>query len=302
MRVQPHSLSITTLMLAACASAATADAAGGTTAEDLASAIDAPDTWEALPVDVYGPENVHQKIDGRDQTYLNFGLVAMANVIFENADGSDGADVEIYDMGRPEHALGVFAQQHRTPNTEYADINGAEAVNLQTQLVCWVSRFYIKVDRLDRGAAKEDGGALLVELARQAIEVAPESVSAVELVSPLPQDGMAAHSAGFTHAAFLGSDALADVKHAEYEADGQPVELFLLSPGDPAAALEAVAEAEGETEELEVEGGIGLRFVRPWVGTIAMVRAGDFIVGAIDPREEDAPVTELLRELVRQLR
>lgn len=299
------SVALRTALCIACAALAVSPAwadALGPTAEELAAGIRAPEGWDAQPVIVYPADRVFEKIDGRDQTYQSFGLVCMANAIFDSPDGADGVDLEIYDMGSPERALGVFAQQHRGPKAEYCDIEGAEATNLALQLAGWKDRFYIRIDRMNRKAAAADEGALLVQVAAQVCAAIPEAPTGAELVAPLPDEGRVDHSAAYTMGSYMGYSGLADVRHARYASDERVVTLFVLSPEDPEGALNSVAAVEDAETALENVGDGGITFVRDYIGAICIVRVGAYLVGSVDEDgDEEAGVPKALNALIEAL-
>jgi len=275
-------------------------APSGPGAVSLVRAVKAPAGWSTEPVKVYPAGRVYEKIDGRDQTYLGFGLVEMTNLILKSADGSDGADIEVYDMGRPENALGVFAQQHRGPKAVYVDIGGAEGVNAGGQVAFWKDRFYAKIDRLSRKQAGEDKGSLLLSLARDVAGTISASPPVDRLVAPLPTRGRVPHSEGFTLAGYMGYAGLSSVRHARYNTDGREVTLFAMPTESPMAAIASVAAAEKANRQLTGVGYGGIVLERRYLGTVCLVRTDRYVVGSVD-EIEGAGSTSLLRGLARYL-
>ena len=150
-------------------------------ADEVVRGLAGPEGWAVADLRVYSPDNVYEKIDGQDQAYLAFDLVAMANILFEK--DKDGLDVEVYDMGKPEHALGIFAQQHRSPKTQYETIEGGEAAVFPAQILAWKGPFYVRIDRR-RKAAKDDDG-LVRRLACSVLRAIPGKADGAKLVAPL---------------------------------------------------------------------------------------------------------------------
>lgn len=70
----------------------------------------APDGWTEREVTTFGPENVYEKINGREGYYKSFGFQSMTFVALElGSDPSVSVDIELYDQGSLENALGAFA-------------------------------------------------------------------------------------------------------------------------------------------------------------------------------------------------
>jgi len=265
-------------------------------ADDVVGGLAGPEGWAVADLRVYSPDNVYEKIDGQDQAYLAFDLVAMANILFEK--DKDGLDVEVYDMGKPEHALGIFAQQHRSPKTQYETIEGGEAAVFPAQILAWKGPFYVRIDRR-RKAAKDDDG-LMRRLAHSVLRAIPGKADGAKLVAPLPEQGMLPHSAGFTHKDYLGYECLADVRQAKYGPTDRPITLVLLRPQDAAAALSTVRRGEKSAEDLPGLGDEAIRANRPYFGTICLVRIGQLIVGSVDP-EGGTGAPDALRDALRTL-
>ncbi len=66
--------------------------------------------WTADAVRAFGPDNLYEKINGREGYYKSFGFVALYFVALQAADDPGRSiDVEVYDQGEPANALGAFA-------------------------------------------------------------------------------------------------------------------------------------------------------------------------------------------------
>lgn len=70
----------------------------------------APPGWREREVTVFGPDDVYEKINGREGYYKSFGFEGLTFVALEQeADPATTVDLELYDQGRTENALGAFA-------------------------------------------------------------------------------------------------------------------------------------------------------------------------------------------------
>ena len=255
----------------------------------------APPGWRlAGEVRLYSPDNVHEVIDGQNQIYLSYDLVEMAYAEYEPSEGEGGwLGVLVFDMGRPEHALGVFAQQHRGVEAEYLPGPWQEAIPGSL----WVGRYYVEIQQTpEPGTASE-------AIAKAVAKRLPRGPGPERLVEPLPPEGMLPHSAGFTRRGFLGLDGLGNVKEAEYRLREESIRLFLSSASSPKGAAGLLAELRNAmrdpVRDVDV-GDEGFLVRREWVGTVVLARAGRWIVGSADKNMEAKP-SHMLKEFAEQL-
>lgn len=92
------------------------DAAGRSTGADEPKARGgvpenlAPPGWRERELTTFGPENVYEKINGREGYYKSFGFESLVFVALESeTDPNLSVDLELYDQGKIENALGAFA-------------------------------------------------------------------------------------------------------------------------------------------------------------------------------------------------
>jgi hypothetical protein len=70
----------------------------------------APDGWREASLSRFGPDNLYEKINGREGYYKSFGFRELFFVALQlTEDPRLTVDLEIYDQGNPANALGAFA-------------------------------------------------------------------------------------------------------------------------------------------------------------------------------------------------
>jgi len=69
----------------------------------------APAGWREQRVAVYDPTNVYEKIDGREGYYKSFGFQRLHALTLVASAGEPTVDLELYDLGSPQNALGAAA-------------------------------------------------------------------------------------------------------------------------------------------------------------------------------------------------
>ena len=69
----------------------------------------APARWREQRVAVFDPSNVYEKIDGREGYYKSFGFQRLHALTLVAPGGEPTVDVELYDLGSPQNALGAAA-------------------------------------------------------------------------------------------------------------------------------------------------------------------------------------------------
>jgi hypothetical protein len=69
----------------------------------------APAGWREQRVAVFDPSNVYEKIDGREGYYKSFGFQRLHALTLVASAGEPTIDLELYDLGSPQNALGAAA-------------------------------------------------------------------------------------------------------------------------------------------------------------------------------------------------
>lgn len=110
----------------------------------------APPGWRERSLSVFGPENVYEKINGREGYYKSFGFERLYFVALE-AEGGASIDLELYDLGRVENALGALAGE--LPETGQPRLEAEALVHAgRNAVLLGKGRFYGRLIGADEAA------------------------------------------------------------------------------------------------------------------------------------------------------
>jgi len=173
--------------------------------------------------------DLYRYIDGAADGFLAFDMIAMVHQEYK-AKVVD-ITVDIYDMGKPLNAFGIYSAE-RSPNYHFLSL-GAEGYASDFILNFFQSEFYVKLS-----AFSNDGKSVpdLAPLA-QAIcaKIGGEKLLPAAL-SILPAKHRLAHSEKFVGKAPLGHEFLSPAIEATYLIDGKQVILLISKASDAAGA------------------------------------------------------------------
>lgn len=198
-----------------------------------------PEGLSALtPPEVFGSENLSDKIDGKAELYLSAGFVGLSCQRYVLA-GNPASWLEVYlfDMGAPRNAFAVFSAQRRAdgealPLTRHA-YRTANAVFFAH------GRYYVEIV-----AAQADDASAQSILAYAANFVRQVPVDQTEVTEgpPFPLDGLDQASITLLASDVFGFDGLTQVYTATYQTAAGPMTAFIAEQ-DSEAAARALAES-----------------------------------------------------------
>ena len=121
-------------------------AGGGTPAIDLG--IFPPQTlgggWSAASrVKVYDDSNLYEKIDGQETQYKAFGFQFLHFISIEDTEKGLDVNIELYDMGTFQNALGIFAAQ-RSSGSQIQSAGKAFLYLTEAGALGIVDKYYFK--------------------------------------------------------------------------------------------------------------------------------------------------------------
>ncbi|MBU2550474.1 MAG: hypothetical protein KKB20_18855 [Proteobacteria bacterium] len=150
--------------------------------------------WRARnPDEVYDRDTLYDYIDGGAELYLSYDF---REVHVRRYAGPDGSEIvmDVYDMGRPDDAFGVFSVERM--DEEIGLGQGSEYGG--GLLRFWKGRFFVSL--LGPGDEKTSRPAMM-ELAGAVARALPASGSGPELLTRLPAEGLAAQEVRFFRSA-----------------------------------------------------------------------------------------------------
>lgn len=91
----------------------------------------------------FGPDNLYVKINGRADFFKARGFVALFYLSLQHPDPNRSIDVELYDMGKPQNALGTYAAE-RAEGVVPERVPGAQLHREPSALFMARGRFYVR--------------------------------------------------------------------------------------------------------------------------------------------------------------
>jgi hypothetical protein len=184
----------------------------------------------------YFPDNLFEYIDGAAESYLGYDFRELLVADLEKKGTAATLTLEIYDMGLPVNAFGIFAAERYPENKpvalgELGYIEG-EALNFLA------GRFYVKLLAFGLGDATE---ATLTEAGAKVAGAVKGGGGLPALVRAFPKDNLVARSEKYIKKNFMGYEFLHDGYVATYKSDGREMEGFFIDGGTAEAAEEMLA-------------------------------------------------------------
>jgi hypothetical protein len=216
-----------------------------------AQALDFPvvDGWKpAGEATAKSPDTLWEYNDGAAEAFLAYGFQGL-----RYADLSSGdlvVTVEIYDMGTPINAFGIYTTECSS-DAEQLNIGTEASLALPYQCLLLKDRNYIKLNLYQGELSKEKAEGLLRALAK----ALPGTNDWPAELGLLPEKGRVPGSVGYTREAYLGMSALTECVHAKYQGGEKPFQRFVMLTGsekdrqsawDKLAATWTAAELKGK--------------------------------------------------------
>jgi len=184
----------------------------------------------------YFPDNLFEYIDGAAESYLSYDFRELLVADLEKKGAGATLTLEIYDMGLPLNAFGIFAAERYPENKVVAlgDLGyiEGEALNFLS------GRFYVKMLAFGLGQATE---STLGEVGAKVAAGIKPAGGLPALVRALPKDGLVARSEKYIKKNFMGYEFLHDGYVATYKSGDRELEGFFIDGGSDKAAEEMLA-------------------------------------------------------------
>lgn len=264
----------------------------------LRTLLSEPLPGRAVPQDqpsFYTPDALYQYIDGGADIYLLYDFRSLLHQDFKSRGSELTAD--IYDMGTPEDAFGVYAAE-RSPGYKFMAI-GVEGYRSEGTLNFLQDHYYVKLSGSGPNAV-----ALLDQFARVLSERIGGSRTLPALLGKLPQEFRVKHSEQYMRKDPLGHAFLAPAYVVTYTWGRQQSKLLISVANDAAGArkrLEQLGQHFKESGECLAapelgEGGIRAR--NGFEGRVIAQAHGRYLIVLLEPPENGA---EILKKTAQSL-
>jgi hypothetical protein len=241
--------------------------------------------------------DLYRYIDGAADAFLGFDLVAMIHQEYKAEDAD--ITVDIYDMGKPLNAFGMYAAE-RSPGYRFVPV-GAEGYVSDFILNFFQGEFYVKLSAFsNNGGAAPDLSPLAQTVSAR---IGPDK-SMPAALSILPAEHRVAKSEKFVNKAPLGHDFLAPAIEATYMIDGKSVLLLISRAVNAAGAGNKVSQLQEyfrKTGKVGSETGFlsgGFRGSNQYDGEVLFFAREDYAVLCVNPPVQPEA---FLREVVDHL-
>jgi hypothetical protein len=227
----------------------------------------------------FGPANLYEYIDGAADLFLGYGFVSLtASEYRRGEDEEHEITVDVYDMGRPLHAFGVFASE-RPEGAKALDL-GAQSYSDAGLVAFWQGQYYVKVSQASEGDTEA-----AIALAEAASARLPHATSMPPELSRLPAEDRVPGSERYYRTSALGHKFLAETVSATYRHGRTTAEVYIADLG----SLEKASEGLARLRAFESDPGKSLEDVPrlgesafgvhdPSLGEMVAVRHGRYLV------------------------
>ena len=232
--IRPASLAMMMIVIAACSGGEpTQSEPGPATAAGFVLPADGELPGWSLVTDRehYEADNLWEYINGQADFFIDYGFVRVDTAEYQNDQESSSVVLEVYRMGRPQEAFGIFAAE-RTRDDRPFEI-GAGAYLGANILGFWQAELYVKLTSFDEGPAIE---RLLIGMAEEISSRIPGQRRELETLLLFPEEGRVEASERFIPKNFLGQPYLSDAYRVDFTYDGQQLQLFAIETGSPSEA------------------------------------------------------------------
>lgn len=239
------------------------------------------DEWKIVESPAfYTRDNLFSYINGSAELYFSYGFQSVVNALYEKEnDPGETVTVDIYDMGTPLGAFGVYSSM-TYPDLSY-DTTGCEAIVSSLQTRFWQDRFEVEINS---ALAEEDAGETLHVFAMGVSRNLPKCTP-VEELDWLPEENRVPHTMRYVAEGFLGHEFLPGGMDAKYLIDGNEVRGFVTFCEDETRAggyLSRYSEAQVRLGAREVvQENDHTEFTHPHAGHAWVGVKGPFLFGAM---------------------
>lgn len=202
------------------------------------------------------PENLYEYIDGAAESYLSYDFHELLVLQLKTEEKEDRTlTVEIYDMGQPTNAFGIFSAERYPEN---AAVPVGDLGYIEGESLNFLSgRFYVKLLSFGLG----DGTArALTDYAQKLAGAVPEKGVLPALLQAFPKENLVPQSEKYIKKNFLGYEFLHDGYVAAYKIDGREFEGFVADSGsdrDAEAALSRLLEIFAKDKQVPEKIALG---------------------------------------------
>ena len=250
----------------------------------------------------YTQDDLWEYIDGSAENFLSFDFRQVIAQDYVSA-ADRGLKVEIYELGSPLMAYGIYAQM-RSPGLSLHEI-GNEAFSDEYSINFWKDRFYVRVAVFEKGEESDAALKLFAKAIASAISGGGAALPAE--AGAFPEEGLVPNDLRYLTQGVLGREKFPPAFMGTYMFGDEEGRLYLATLVDSAAARDTfewytdemksfLATAEGTNGEYVL--GLGEDTYQGDVLVFSFGRYLGVLAGIENPAERGA---ELVKKMVERL-
>jgi hypothetical protein len=185
--------------------------------------------------EVYSPETLYEKINGRAPAYLDFGFRELQCRTFAVVDQPEEfVDVFVFTMGSPLDAFGIYSMENVGAGKALDFVSDG----VRDDLGCYFRRgdAYVQVNGSSDSASVQQ---LVNKVARELAVRLPANEQGLQAKEALSLEGMREETMTYISENAYGQETLRGVFEAEIERGGSVFRVFVMRTDTPGTALEA---------------------------------------------------------------
>lgn len=201
-------------------------------ASDLKSLLPQVSGWKFQEEpQLYSPGTLFEYIDGASEAYLSYDFKELVVAQYQKDETETTLTLEIYDMGLPLNAFGIFSSERYPDNP---DVNVGNAGYLEEEVLNFISgSYYVKLICYNGGEKTAD---YLRQFAGQVESRIKDKGSLPEVFRLFPPEGRVKNSEKFIKKNFMGFDFLSQGYVVLYRQDQSEYDGLIVDCGSPAEA------------------------------------------------------------------
>lgn len=247
----------------------------------------------------YDPASLFEYIDGAAEAYISYDFKELAVGNYQHGGSKAAMTVEIYDMGTPLDAFGIYSAE-RFPESRFIAV-GIQGYMEEGSLNFLAGRYYVKLLVYEGGDKTE---AYLKSYGAAIASKIKGPASFPALLKAFPAQGLVADSEKYVARNFMGFKFLNRGYGAAYKRDGQEFDAFVIeakSVEDAIAMLKQFADNFAKSGKAE-KAGAGYRIQDAYLKNILVAPVGAFLCGVTKIRDGgEAAGEKVLQGLIQAL-
>ncbi|MGD9345094.1 MAG: hypothetical protein PVH84_04480 [Candidatus Aminicenantes bacterium] len=247
----------------------------------------------------YYPENLFEYINGAAEIYLAYEFKELIVAQQQKDQSEKNVAVEIYDMGTPTNAFGIYSAE-RYPDNRFIRM-GLQGYVEEGTLNFLVNRYYIKLLCFE---CEDQSEEVLKAFSSKIVERVKEVGTLPSLLTAFPSKGLHPNSESFVLRNFMGYSFLHNGYSAKYRVGDLEFDCFIAEGEDKTDAevmLQKYLEAKESPNVQKIDSGYHIK--DKYYHNIYMARVDKWLCGVIKIEDGSEDVGLLyLKDLIQSLK